>query len=132
MNLALLSPFNLDGKKLSWINEMGDVHNFPNLDRTLRVNIERLRDWHSGLDERQRKNIDIRLYLDIPTASVVIFDPSKSTGCIQIEPILHRLDPSQRPAFWVRRSDSQLLYTNVLASYIDLWKGAVPLDKIPL
>lgn len=132
VNLALLSPVDTTGRPLAWINDMGVVHNFPNLDQTLRVNIERLKRWHAGLDERQQKNVNVRLYQDIPTASVVIFDPTRSTGCIQVEPILHRLDPSQRPAFWVRRSDSQLLYNNLLSSYMDLWQSAASLTAIPL
>jgi len=132
VNLALLSPVDTSGKPLEWVNDMGIVHNFPNLDQTLRTNIERLAQWSATLDDRRRKNIKIRLYYNIPTASVVLFDPNKPGGCIQIEPILHRLDPSQRPAFWVRRSDSNLLYSNLLLSYMDLWRAARPLENVSL
>jgi hypothetical protein len=128
VNLALLSPVDAAGQQLTWIDQMGMVHSFPNLDQILRTNIERLKQWSSTFDEPRTKNIKIRLYRQIPTASVVIFDPDRSTGYIQVEPILHRLDPSQRPAFWVRRSDSHLLYTNVLSSYLELWRAATPLE----
>jgi hypothetical protein len=129
VNLALLSPTDQAGSPISWINEMGSVHGFPNLDETLRANINRLATWHSGLRAAHGKNVGIRLYADIPTASVILVDPKKVDGYIHVEPILHGLDPSQRPSFCIRRSDSPGLYDGVRSRYLALWDSADPISR---
>lgn len=128
--LALLSPVYANGDDVPWIAEMGTVHDFPNLDDVLRANLSQLRHWHSTLTPRQQRNIEIRAYPVIPTASVILFDAKKHSGYVHVEPILHALAPAQRPTFWVAETDDYKLFHLLVDRYQTLWQQAIPLAQL--
>ncbi|MGQ4436286.1 MULTISPECIES: hypothetical protein [unclassified Streptomyces] len=128
--LALLSPVYANGDKVPWISEMGTVHGFTNLEDVLRANLSQLRHWHSTLTPKQQRNIEIRAYPVIPTASVILFDAKKHSGYVHVEPILHTLAPAERPTFWVAERDDFKLYHLLVDRYQRLWQQAIPLPDL--
>jgi hypothetical protein len=132
VHLALLSPVDGNGVSLSWIPQIGSVHGFPDLDAQLRANISQLKQWHGALPPEIRKNVEIRAYSRIPTASVIISDAERRTGYVHVEPILHEFAPTERPIFWIREQDDQSLFRLLVSHYGDLWKSATPIDRIAL
>ncbi|MEU8302615.1 hypothetical protein AB0C84_03565 [Actinomadura sp. NPDC048955] len=130
--LALLSPVYPDGEKVPWVNELGAVHGFANLEDVLRANIAQLRHWHASLTPKQRRNIEIRGFSAIPTASVILVDTDRTMGFVHVEPILHAIAPSDRPTFWVTKADSSKLYNLVVDHYHSVWTSATSLEDLAL
>jgi hypothetical protein len=128
--LALLSPVDANGDKIPWIGDMGAVHGFPNLEDVLRANLTQLRHWHAGLTPKQQRNIEIRAYPVIPTASVILFDVKKHSGYAHVEPILHTLPPVERPTFWVSEKDDFKLFHLLVDHYQVLWEQAIALPDL--
>ncbi|MFD9972071.1 hypothetical protein ACFWYA_28655 [Streptomyces sp. NPDC059011] len=130
--LALLSPVDANGDKVPWIGDMGAVHGFPNLEDVLRANLAHLRHWHAGLTPKQQRNIEIRAYPVIPTASVILFDVKKHSGYAHVEPILHTLPPMERPTFWITEKDDFKLFHLLVDHYQELWQQAIALPDLAL
>ncbi|MGW2716796.1 hypothetical protein [Streptomyces sp. NPDC001492] len=130
--LALLTPVDGDGDKVPWIDELGTVHGFPNLEDVLRTNLVQLRHWYTGLTPKQQRNIEIRGYCHIPTASVMLFDVEQRTGFAHVEPILFAVPPAERPAFWAADTDNAKLFHLIVDQYRSLWQSATPLAHLPL
>jgi hypothetical protein len=130
VKLALLSPVDRQGTRLDWIDDIGAVHCFPNLDELLRGSLRRLRTWHAALPPDLARKVIIRAYTEVPTASVAIYDPDSRHGYVHVEPILYMFNPDERPSFWVRRSDDDHLFTLLLQRYEQLWNNAIPIEQL--
>jgi len=131
ISLALVNPIDSGGQPVPWIADIGVVTGFPNLDETLRANIRHLKLWHLGLQERQRRNVFIRVFRAMPTAAVIIVDPGSADGYVHVEPFLYRFSPAERPSFWIRRIDAPVLYETLLSNYLELWNSAEVISDPP-
>jgi hypothetical protein len=130
VRLALTSPVDRSGQALDWIDEVGDVHCFPNLADVLRVNLRRLQTWHAGLEETVRARVEIKAYDRVPTASIIMYDTDTRRGYIHVEPILFRFNPDQRPILWLREADNPDLFRLVKSKYMELWHQGIPLQEL--
>ncbi|GAA2985150.1 hypothetical protein JCM13580A_03270 [Streptomyces drozdowiczii] len=130
--LALLSPVQANGDPVPWMAEMSAVHGLPNLNDVLRANLIQLRHWHAGLTAKQQRNIEIRAYPVIPTASVILFDVKRHSGFAHVEPVLHTIAPVERPTFWISERDDFKLFHLLVDRYQALWRQSIPLSDLSL
>ena len=132
IQLAMLSPFDKVGAPIPWIDELGEVHSTGGLRTLLATNLSNLKQWRLKLPEEIARNIEIRCYREIPTASVILYDVDTKQGYIHVEPIMTHLEPSGRPVFWLREKDDPSLYSSLASSYRDLWDRAIPVEDVTL
>lgn len=130
IEVAMLSPVDKNGEPIPWIDELGAVHATSDLSAMLFTNLKNLRQWKSTLPADVAQNVEIRCYCEIPTASVILYDVDTRQGFIHVEPIMTHLEPSARPAFWVREKDDPSLYSSLVSRYRDVWERAIPVDQL--
>jgi len=88
------------------------------------VHIERFQDWFTNIDESIRKNIEIRGYSTMPTASVFLIDKDLPNGLIHFEPIIYKARPEKQPSFRLSPHDSPELFRELSSRYSQLWTSA--------
>ncbi len=131
VKLLLMSPISREGDKLPWVDEVGKLHTFKNLEEALIHNLQHINNWYEEIKATKIKsNIEIRCYDTIPTFSAVIIDYKTSNGFIKTEPIFYNFPPSDRPSFITTKYNSNQLYNHLTNSCLTLWDSSIGITTI--
>jgi hypothetical protein len=101
------------------VYELGDNNTYNNQIKTSLFNLQRLKQRYSDL-------IEIRTYKFVPPLSLLIVDPKKEHGSIQVELYTHAVPTRDRAEFTLQASHEPYWYNFFLRQFEQMWNRANP------
>lgn len=128
VELLMMSPIDMRGHELPWVDEIGKVYNFDGFSDLLRANIKAIKSWRNQLEVSTRQNLKIKFYPTLPTTTMLIIDKQSEEGFIKLESLLFKFPPLSRPSYILKNKQSPDLFKCLVEMFEKLWNIGIDID----
>ena len=78
----------------------------------------------SELETHEQKNLEIKLYKELPAFAMIAVDPTKPNGLIHYDPYLYGLAQENRNIYKLSKSQNEKIFTTIWDAFLTLWESA--------
>ena len=128
VELLMMSPIDMRGRELPWVDEIGKVYNFDGFSDLLRANIKAIKSWRNQLEVSNRQNLKIKFYPTLPTTTMLIIDKQSEEGFLKLESLLFKFPPLSRPSYILKNKQSPDLFKCLVGMFDKLWNIGIDID----